>query len=478
MDHEDTPLNSQNAVEEPREAPEEIVEHFQQIEKQLKTWQQISRDYNGEHKVKLHSSLALLQQHLQNYQHFIMTRRRRVIQRRRKRHQQMRNLFMRMMSEIQTQFVEQVPLCIEPKVFMKLLEDGQKKSLQEIGSEQTSSYAGRNKFDFFKDILSRFTEEQWLNAFHMTKENFSVICSRFKAKIQIDESEKMQTMEAYVAMCIYTLASGKTFRAVGLLYNKPPTFVRAALYEFVNALIEKFAEDYIKMPQDVDEIQKICKGFSKASHMPPCCLGVLCVFELPTFAYPQAGCKSYGMDRVIVQTLIDNRLQFRKAEIAHQQPTMFLGNSNDLESLPKRNDNLSYFVVAPEYYPLRNWLMQKYEQPAESYEHDFNSALSYLNIFRELSLKRLFGRWQILSSTEFIEPQSKGLIAQACCILHNILEQLGEIYSEEWSDNCDINKYEYKLENPKMGDIDVTVAKEARKMIAQIVHMDNLKLNK
>ncbi|XP_005179853.1 uncharacterized protein LOC101898993 [Musca domestica] len=455
-----------------------ISVHFQQIERQVQTWEEIAMGYEGEHKAKLHSSLALLRLHLNNYQNFIATHRRRSIQRRRRRHQQMRNLFMQMMAEIQTQFLENFPLCIEPKVFMKLLDESQKQTTCREGLVESSSLA-KNKFDFFKDILSRFTEEQWINAFHMTKENFNSICSRLKTKIEIDQHEKMQTMEAFVAMCIYTLASGKTFRAVGLLYNKPAAYVRSALCEFVNALIDNFEQHYVSMPRDQDEIMRICKGFSKASHMPPCCLGVLCVFELPTFAYSEAGCRSNDVERVIVQTLIDNRLQFRKVEVAQREPLMFLRKTNELETIPVRNDQLPYFVVAPDNYPLRSWLMQKYDQPRQSYERDFNSALSYLNIFRELALKRLFGRWQILSSTEFIEPQSKGLIARACCILHNILEQLGEIYSEEWSESCDLNKYEFKLDScQSVEQDDAQAAEENRNRIAQIVHTDNSNLNK
>ncbi|XP_073843620.1 uncharacterized protein isoform X2 [Musca autumnalis] len=459
------------------EASKDIYEHFHQIENQVQAWEQLSVGYTGVHKAKLQSALTSLKLHLQKYQHFITIRRRRMIQRRRKRHQLMRNLFLQMMGEVQTQFLECLPLCIEPKVFMKLVEEGQK---QQTFRETQEASSPTKKFDYFKDILSRFTEEQWVNAFHMTKENFHLICSHLKTKIEVGEDMKMQTMEAFVAMCIYTLASGKTFRAVGLLYNKPPTYVRTALYEFVNSLIGNFEKKHIKMPKDKEEIDKICEGFSKASHMPSCCLGVLCVFELPTFAYTQTGCKPYGMDRVIVQTLIDNRLQFRKVEVAHQLPDMFLKKPNELENIPARNDSLPYFVVAPHHYPLRSWLMQKFDDASLPYEHDFNLALSYLNIFRELALKRLFGRWQILASTEFIEPQSKGLIARACCILHNILEELGEIYSEEWSESCDINKYEYKLEISAQMDVgdDHEIAKGNRNRIAQFIHTDNSTLNK
>lgn len=455
-----------------------------ELQTQLEKWQQLSLQHhnvNAEFQAKLQSALTLLKMHTQCYQRIIITRRRRAQQRRKRRQMELRNFFARMMEDIQIQLVEMLPLCIEPSVLMKIAQEKSDEMFREweASDSQKDTTKEDEPFEFFKNVACRFNEEQWVDTFHISKAAFNLLCPVLK-EVLITEDDISK--EAAIALCIYTLAKGRSFRSVGMLFNKPQTYVRSILYKFVQVLNQSFEAQFMNVPQTKEEVKKVCKGFSRASHMPPCCLGVLCVFELPTFVYTQPGCKSYGMDRVIVQTLIDDRLQFRKVEVEHQQPSMFLTKPNEIQNISEEHfagSSLTCFVTAPPHYPLRSWLMQKYDKAHKQCELDFNEALNHLNIFRELALQRLFGRWQILSSSEFIEPQSKGLIAKACCILHNILEDCGEVYSEDWSENMDLSKYVYKYEETKNADEnELEEAKEKRNHIARLIRREvNVNVN-
>ncbi|XP_013115154.2 uncharacterized protein LOC106092775 [Stomoxys calcitrans] len=419
-----------------------------EVQQQISKWEKLSSHCEETFRIKLQSSLTLLKIHVKHYQRIMITRGRRGLQRRRKRHLVLRNMLMQMVEDLQIQFMEIIPLCTEPSVLVKIFKEKTDEKFREWEEKVSRNNTSTEKsYGLFEDI-AKYSEEQWNEAFHMTKNTYNMICPPIKAAFEGEDT----SAEALVAMCINTMASGINFRSLGLMINKPPTYVRSILYKFLDVLISNFERQYMTLPLTQDEVTKVCKGFSRASHLPPCCLGVLCVFELPTFTYIKEGCKSYGMDRVIVQTLIDDRLQFRRVKISHHFPDMLLSTPNeisDIEATHFGGTELPIFIAAPTTYPLCSWLMQKFENPQQECEHNFNRALSHLNIFRELALQRLFGRWQILSSSEFIEPESKALLVKACCILHNILETCGEAYSEDWNGNIDISKYHCQYEVSK-----------------------------
>ncbi|XP_075162528.1 uncharacterized protein LOC142235156 [Haematobia irritans] len=399
---------------------------LQNTQRQISDWE--IRSSSNHFKANVVRALTLLKLHIQNYQRIVVTKRRRALQRRRK---------------------QIIPLCAEPSALMEIVKEKTDKMFRQWEDNNISNGDDitKDQFNFFEDIVKHFTEKQWNDTFHMTRTTYNLIRNSLEEAFVDNDSQA----ESLIAMCIYAMATGTNFQSVGLIFNKPQTYVQTSLYRFLEAMIEQFEDQYISMPHTQTEADKVCQAFSRASHMPPCCLGVLCTFELPNYRNETGSdSKAYDTDRVIVQTLIDDRLLFRKVEVEHQsEPTMFLNTSNEISrfnGVKVGQEILQRFVVGPPMYPLRSWLMQKYENPCDHNEHEFNRALSHLNVFRELALNRLFGRWQILSSSEFLEPESRSLLAKVCCILHNIMESNGDVYCEDWSDNIDLSKYQYNMD--------------------------------
>ncbi|XP_037822511.1 uncharacterized protein LOC119611114 [Lucilia sericata] len=464
----------------------EISEEFTQLETQVEELEKkkLIAKYDQELLDKLEMAISLLRLHVQNYQRIVIFNRRRSKQRLRRRQSTLRNFFIQSLMEMQIRFAKMLPLSIEPQVFGEnnSTKDEQKfedtttieSSLCKETSHTrpnivntTTAVSKEQKFEnptnstpeeeslmeeeeessetlcFYKDVVSKFTNDQWLDTFHMPKDIFDLICARLKTSLLDIELP----LESWIAMCIYMLATGSTFSSVAMLFNVERIYARRSLFKFISCLIKEFSEETLTMPKTKKEFDRISNGFQKASNMTPCVAGVLSLFEVPNVCACGRN-RSCGGKNLKVQACLDNRLLFRKVETTTQKPTMFLRSPNEISlNWKKFSDTciVPYFIVAPPGYPLRTWLMQKYDNPKETWEYEFNKCFGSLNIYRDVAMKRLFGRWHILNTTECIIPESKTFIVKACCILHNILEDRKEYFSLEWSKDFNPARYEYKL---------------------------------
>ncbi|XP_023301901.2 uncharacterized protein LOC111684014 [Lucilia cuprina] len=472
----------------------EISEEFMQFETQIEELEKkkLIAKYDQELLDKLEKAIALLRLHVQNYQRIVIFNRRRAKQRLKRRQSTLRNFFIQSLMEMQIRFAEMLPLTIEPQVIgennstnnEQKFEDAttiesslskeaghtqpnnailatavstkscltrkEEKVESHTNSKPTEEVSFINEEDessetmcFYKDVVSKFTNDQWLDTFHMPKDIFDLICARLKSSLLDIELP----LESWIAMCVYMLATGSTFSSAAMLFNVEIFYARRSLFKFISCLIKEFSEETLTMPKTKKEFDRISNGFQKASNMTPCVAGVLILFEVPHVCACGRN-RNCGGKNLRVQICLDNRLLIRKVETTTQKPTMFLRSPNEISvNWKKFSDTciVPYFIVAPPGYPLRTWLMQKYDKPKETWEYEFNKCFRSLNIYKDVAMKRLFGRWHILNTTECIIPESKTFIVKACCILHNLLEDRREYFSMEWSKDFNAARYEYKL---------------------------------
>ncbi|TMW43241.1 hypothetical protein DOY81_011681 [Sarcophaga bullata] len=423
------------------EIDEELAEYQKQIEELEMVRLKIKHD--REMQQKLEKAIKLLHLHIHNYQRIVVFNRRRARQRFKRRQCSLRNFFLQSLMDMQIRFVEMLPLAVEPHLLMGLKPN----LLSSRNACNTSNKSEEDVISFYKDVASNFTDGQWLDIFHMPKHIFNTISSRLKPLL---EGQLEMDFQSWLAMCIYAIATGNKFISVELF-------------------LQVFCEDCLSMPENVQELEKISQAFHRASNMLPC-VGVVHIFELPD----KCSCERYKCCRtecVIVQVCIDDRLLFRKVEIMNQTPDIFLQSINEINCIWKKissDSMLPYFMAAPPNFPLRSWLMQKYDNPREIWQHTFNKSFDNLNVFREVAMKTLFGRWQILCSTECIPPDKKSSIIKACCVLHNILEDSGECFLEEWSQDTSRFRYQF-TPNVTKSFKDSDEAIEKRDIIAKLI---------
>lgn len=418
----------------------EIDEGFAEYQKQIEELElaRLKIQHDRKMQQKLEKAITLLRLHIHNYQRIVVFNRRRARQRLKRRQCALRNFFLQSLMDMQIRFVEMLPLAVEPHLLM-----GLKPNLvaSRNACNDTCRKSDEDIISFYKDVASNFTDGQWLDIFHMPKHMFNRISSRLKPLL---EHQLEMDFESWVAMCIYAIATGNKFISVGTLFNVEKKYVRLSLYKFVDLFLQVFCEDCLSMPESVQELEKISQAFHRTSNILPCA-GVVHIFELPD----QCSCQRYKCcrtERIIVQVCIDDRLFFRKVEITDQTPDIFFESMNEFNCIWKKISSdciLPYFMAAPPNFPLRTWLMQKYDNPQEIWQHAFNKSFGSLNVFREVAMKTLFGRWQILCSAECMPPDKKSSIIKACCVLHNILEDNGECFLEDWSQDTKRFKYQF-----------------------------------
>ncbi|KAI9586995.1 uncharacterized protein LOC119631533 [Glossina fuscipes] len=374
-------------------------------------------------------ALTLLKMHLYNFQFLVITKKRKAQQRWRRRQTMLRNFVIQMLWEKEMNSLQTLPMIISPQILFR--------------NSNATKPLEKKRRDYFEDMLYSFTDEQWLNTLHLSKNTFSMLCERLKQVT--DKAEVSRSLGKRIFIALYTFSTGTNFHYLASLFNVSLVEIREILKWFVKTFLKQMGSSLLVMPSEDQEYLEIRTAFQQASYMPPVAVGVLSIFELSVDG-KRIGAKVQGNDRVIVQVIIDDRLLFRKVEIAGNKPSLLLRNNSEVNCIrwPKIfGRSVSCFVAAPKDYPLRTWLMKSYDNPKKSYEFDFNEAMDNLYIFPDVALQRLFGRWKILSCSEFIESQLKGNIAKVCCALHNLLEEIEEFYDDNWLGNMDISKYSY-----------------------------------
>ncbi|XP_053955188.1 uncharacterized protein LOC128861237 [Anastrepha ludens] len=391
--------------------------------------------------------LEMYGNHLMNFKRSILINRRRWQERLHRRQALLRSFFIQHMMELETSFLELIPI---PKIGS--IQVKKETIPQNISSTGDSIHMHR----FYEDAMGLSSEEHWLSSFHIQKLSFKWICKQLEEIVQpVGQNfpyRKIISHEKKIALGLYVFANGIDYVEIARIFEIPfRTTICKFMKCFAEAIIRKWSKQFLTMPTTEEEYDRIGNAFYNASNMPPVVMGVLGVCELTTKSLKQVNINAHepGNSTIIMQMLIDNKLLFRKVKLDSNQPTLFLEAINEISNLPHKLINqhpVSRFIVTPNtYYPLRKWLMHKYQDPMEPHEFDFNEAVDNLFVFRDRAFQRLFARWRILKCNDDLDARTMEKIALACCILHNILELNEEPFDKEWMKWLDIENAKFTM---------------------------------
>uniref|UniRef100_A0A3Q3LN85 DDE Tnp4 domain-containing protein n=1 Tax=Labrus bergylta TaxID=56723 RepID=A0A3Q3LN85_9LABR len=96
-------------------------------------------------------------------------------------------------------------------------------------------------------------------------------------------------------------------------------------------------------------------------------------------------------------------------------------------------------LIGDESFPLKPWLMKGYSQHHQlsPEQRRFTYTLSSARSVVDTAFMRLKGRWRCLLKKTDIDVSMMPRVVAACCVLHNMCEQLGDCFLPEW--NADAN---------------------------------------
>ncbi|XP_067648389.1 uncharacterized protein [Eurosta solidaginis] len=421
--------------------------------------------------------LEMYGNHLISFKRSILLNRKRWQQRYLRRQSFLRSVFMQQLLELETTFLELIPI-------LNLNGMPSKNDLRINHSSDVCTPITR----FYKDLL-KLESDDWLAKFHMQKSTFDWLCGQLKENGQFLGKNSLMgkepPYERQVALGLYAFATGIKYLEIARIFKITlRTTICRIMKSVAESIIKTFGDQYLYMPTSEEELDEIGEAFYSASKMPPVAIGVLGVCEVPAKQQVNSNSIESENSTIILQVLVDNNMIFRKVKLDTNQPSLFLEETNEITNLsPKliKNQPVSRFIVTPDtYYPLRKSLMHKYHDPVEPHEYDFNEAVDHLFIFRDRALQRLFARWRILKCNGDIDLRTMEKVVLACCVLHNVIERNEKTFNEQWSKGPHSDNTKYTMSSrfkPVLNELHgkphswkADGASETRKLLGQAIY--------
>ncbi|KAH8419502.1 hypothetical protein KR222_000314, partial [Zaprionus bogoriensis] len=402
----------------------------------------------------------LIKLHVRHLQQTVITTRRRRQQRTRRRLKQLRSFFMQQMIELQSNYLHSFAMLRMKHAQLQEAEDAQLADLDPAASLSADCKQEEQLqlFKFWEDIVPQFSDEEFLDCLHVTRSTFQSLSSQLAPTLRTVPElsgggaaglDKISA-DKCVGLALYFLASGERISIIAEQFALPRARTIKCLKVFCNAVMTKLGKALRLLPQSEADCANVVAGFQRECNMPGALVGVLGVCCIPLRAQGKHDAATTPTLRM--EFLLDDRMLFRELRLGNsagnraQLLPMFSEVPNPLAQLPARCVNgrlVPAFVLAPEHqnYPLRPWLLQRYSEPADPHEYDFNEVADHLQELSDCALHRLMSRWRFLSQPLDISYQTAACIITAATVLHNLLEELSEPHMLEWGNSVDVSRF-------------------------------------
>lgn len=233
------------------------------------------------------------------------------------------------------------------------------------------------------------------------------------------------------------------------------TTVHKIIHETCEAIWDILNPQYLKSPETEQDWLNIVTGFEKKWNIPHC-LGALDGKHVNIQAPAKSGSIFYNYKKtfsIVLLAACDYRYRFTMVDIGaygsqsdggifkHSIFGQRLENNEfnvpSKAMLPGTNQEMPYFLVADEAFPLKHYIMRPY--PGKNLSQTkkiFNYRLSRARQMIENSFGILVARWRILKNTINAKVENIDNIVKAVVVLHNYC--LTELDNEENNVYCPV----------------------------------------
>ncbi|KAJ9183611.1 hypothetical protein P3X46_007438 [Hevea brasiliensis] len=284
-----------------------------------------------------------------------------------------------------------------------------------------------------------YPEEEFKQAFRMSKGTFDMICDELHSFIAKEDTTLRNAIpvKQRVAVCIWRLATGEPLRLVSKRFGLGISTCHKLVLEVCSAIRNVLMPKYLQWP-DEDRLKKVKKDFESISGIPNV-VGSMYTTHIPIIA-PKISVAAYFNKRhternqktsysITVQGVVDPKGVF--ADVCIGWP----GSMPDDQVLEKSalyqraNGGLlkDVWVVGSSGYPLMDWVLVPYTQQHLTWtQHAFNEKIGEIQKVAKDAFARLKGRWSCLQKRTEVKLQDLPVVLGACCVLHNICERRKE----------------------------------------------------
>jgi len=252
------------------------------------------------------------------------------------------------------------------------------------------------------------------------------------------------------AATMHWLGSGAHYHVIGALFGMSAEAVHKHVHFVVSVLRQQLVSKHIAFPQG-QELDQVMEDFSYYGL--PQCAGAIdgCFIEMkqPTGTWGNAYWCYKQITAILLLAVVDARGRFtyinadspasvgdagtfnksKLCELLQQGGLLPMSQSKQINGVQVRP-----YLVGDAAFPLSSFLLKTYdgEHARRSRESCFNHVHIRCRRHVESAFGRLKGRWRVLVSRNFRDPDWVGEIVEVCCALHNICEKRELFFDDEW----------------------------------------------
>ena len=322
--------------------------------------------------------------------------------------------------------------------------------LQQSALTVKSVWVKEKSRDFFRFVVSSWSEDDFKSNFRMSRSTFQYLCSKLAPRLQKKNLIREPiSVELRVAVTLWRLGTNTEYRSIGHLFGVGLATVCIAVHEVCKAIVDVLLPQYIRFPTG-NRVHDVVEGFSCKWGFPQC-VGAIDGTHIPILA-PKDNPLDYfnrkGYHSLLMQALVSHDYTFLDVYIGWPgsvHDARVLTNSqifheteagrlfpNITKSI--NGKDIPLLVVGDPAYPLLPWLMKPYSDTGQltDKQRRFNYRLSRARIVVECAFGRLKGRWRSLLKRNDMNIHFLPTYVAACCILHNICEIHNDSFNDEW----------------------------------------------
>ena len=320
-------------------------------------------------------------------------------------------------------------------------------------------------------------EYEFKRLLHVTKETFWELARVCKNNITRENTNFRASLspEKVLAIALYRLAHGVSFRVCAGVFNVGKTTAREAFEDFVSALIT-VKGNFIKFPSTLQEKKNSIDSFAGRSSLPNVIAaidGTHIRIKAPKENQEDYFSRYHQYD-VVCQGVVDGHTRFLdivagfpgsmhdSRVLRNTKISRFLNEGFSVPQVKVNGKSVSPYLVGNSAYPLMTTILKPFsDSTTDSAEKKFNIELSRAHVAVECAFGVLKSRFQILMKKIDDTLERSNQIIVACCVLHNICIGNGD----EW----EIPEVEIDTKVAISGENDRFNGKELRETIKEYI---------
>ena len=243
-----------------------------------------------------------------------------------------------------------------------------------------------------------------------------------------------------LAITLRYLASGDNYHSLMYGFRVAHNTISLTVREVCEAIIEEYGEEVLSCPTTPEAWKEVAAQFGSRWNFFHA-LGALDGKHVAIRCPKRGGSLYYnykGFHSIILLALCDADYKFLWVDAGTNGSVSDAQLFNDCElretiedgsigfpaadRLPQDDQDMPYFIIGDNAFPLRTWLMKPFaRRNLDDEERIFNYRVSRARRIVENSFGILANRFQVLLTTMRQEPETVATIVLACCCLHNLM---------------------------------------------------------